>query len=136
MQQSIDLFIFLFSNGVLIIWCVLVFKYKGINTLLLKLSKNQIIALVSIEVTLFIAMYVNYETYKSLDLADSFAWHYLIIYARGVLPIVGLASINDKVFGFKDPLLSCLIVGLTVDYIVLLICSKIASIVKKNLVQL
>lgn len=131
MQQQLDLLLFIVSHAVLIYWCVLVFKYKGEKTLLLKLSKKQAIALVLIEVALFVGMYLNYETHKSVVVADSFAWHYSIVYARGVLPIAGLSSINDKIFDVKDPVFICLGVGLVVDYLILLICSQIASIVKK-----
>jgi hypothetical protein len=131
MQQQFDLLLFLISNAVFVYWCVLAFSHKGEKTLLLSLSKRQAVILVVVEVVLFIGMYLNYETHKSVDVADSFAWHYSIIYARGVLPIAGLASINDKIFDFKDPVFSCLAVGLIVDYLILLLCSKIASIVKK-----
>lgn len=131
MQQQFDLLLLLLSNAVLVYWCVLVFKHKGEKTLFLRLSKKQVINLVIVEVILFLGMYLNYETHKSVDVADSFAWHYSIVYARGVLPIAELASINDRIFNFKDPVFSCLAVGLTVDYLILLLCSKIASVVKK-----
>lgn len=131
MQQQLDLLLFFFSYTLLIYWCVLVFKYKGEKTLLLRLSKKQVIALVIAEVILFIGMYLNYKTHKSVDIADSFAWHYSIVYARGVLPLIGLASLDDNIFDYKDPVLSCLVVGLIVDYIILLICTKIASITEK-----
>lgn len=73
-------------------------------------------------------MYFNFESHKSSNIADSFAWHYSIIYARGVLPIIGLSSINDSIFNFADPILLCLISCLIMDYIILLIITQISKI--------
>ena len=133
MQQQVDFLLFLLSYGVLIYWGVLVFKYKGNNTtLLLRLSGKQIVGLLIAELILFVAMYSNYSFNQSPEIADSFAWHYSIVYARGVMPLAGLAAINDKVFGLKDPVLVCLITALVVDYIFLLLLSRIAVVLKKK----
>ena len=132
MQQQIDLIIFIISHSVLIYWCVLTFRHKGGKTLSLGLSKKQLIALFAIEVGLFIVMFLNYEMHKSPDVADSFAWHYSLVYARGVLPIAGLSSADDRIFNFKDPVFACLLSGLIVDYIILLLCTKISDAVKKG----
>lgn len=131
MQQQFDLLLFLISNAILVYWCVLTIRYKGEKTLLLRLSKRHVIVLVIIEIILFFGMYLNYQIHKSTDIADSFAWHYSIIYARGVLPLAGLTYINDRIFSFKDPIFICLLVCLIIDYLVLLLCSKIAGAIKK-----
>lgn len=130
MQKQFDLFLFLFSNAVLIYWCILVFKHKREKSFLLRLNKKQVIVFIIIEVFLFVMMYLNYKIYKITNIADGFAWHYSIIYARGVLPMIALASINDRVFNFTDPIFSCLGIGLIVDYFILLSCSKIADAIK------
>lgn len=130
MQQQFDLLLFLASNGILIYWCVLVFRNHGKKTLGLRLTGKQINILVVLEVVLFAAMYINYEVNKSPEIADSFAWHNVIIYARGVLPLAALAAINDKVFTFKNPVFSTLPIALIVDYILLWLCSRIADLVK------
>jgi hypothetical protein len=85
-----------------------------------------------IEILLFIVMYVNYETHKSADVANSFGWHNSIVYARGVLPVIGLMSINDKIFSIKDPIFICLFSAIIVDYVVLFICTTIANWVKNK----
>jgi hypothetical protein len=114
MQQQFDFLLLLLSN-----------------TLFLGLNKKQLVTFIILEIILFAGMYLNYEFHKSVDVADSFAWHNSIVYARGILPITGLASINDKLFNFNDPILSCLIAGLIVDYFVLLLCSKVVNIFRK-----
>lgn len=136
MQQQIDLFLFLVSNTILVYWCVLVFRNQSKKTLGLRLTGKQLITLVIIEVVLFASMYINYEVNKSPEIADGFAWHNHIIYARGVLPLAGLTSINDKVFSYKDPVFSTLPTALVVDYILLWICSKIADLVKAKKVHI
>ena len=127
----IELLIFIISHAILILWIVFVFKHKGSKTLFIRLTTKQIIWLVSIEVVLFLIMYLNYEMTKSIDVADDFAWHYSITYARGVLPLAGLASLSDKIFTVKDPVFSCLVVGLIMDYIILFLFTKLADIIKK-----
>jgi hypothetical protein len=127
----IELLIFIISHAILISWIVFVFKHQGTKTLFIRLTTKQIIWLVGIEVILFLIMYLNYEMTKSADVADDFAWHYSITYARGVLPLAGLASLNDKIFTIKDPVFSCLVVGLIMDYIILFLFTKLADIIKK-----
>jgi hypothetical protein len=131
MQQVIDLVVFLISNILLIVWCVFVFRNKTERTLALRLSKKQFLTLIIIEVILFLIMYANYNAHANSDVADSFSWHYSIMYARGVLPLAGLVSLNDKIFGLKDPVFLTLLMCLIVDYFVLFCFTKIADAIKK-----
>lgn len=127
-QVNIDLIIFFISHLILLIWCVLVLKNKTKKTLFLNLSSTQIFTLLIMEIILFLLMYFNFESHKSSYIADSFAWHYSLVYARGVLPIIGLSSINDSLFNFDNPILLCLISCLTMDYIILFIFTQISKI--------
>lgn len=90
------------------------------------------LTLCTIEVVLFVAMYISYEVHKSPQIADSFGWHYLLRYARGVLPLVGLSSLGSVFSGFREPVFSCLGMALLVDYVVLLICTLIADIISRT----
>ncbi|HEY0261770.1 MAG TPA: hypothetical protein VGB95_02005 [Chitinophagales bacterium] len=130
MQHQIDLFLFFAINITLICWCVLVFQYKGEKTFGLRLSKKQILWLFVIELFGFVIMYVSFEVHKSPDVADGFAWHYSIIYARGVMILLLFTSINDKIFSAKDPVFTCFISALIFDYFLLLLCSTIMSFIK------
>jgi hypothetical protein len=120
MQQQIDFIIFAVSNSLIIFFCILIFRYNGRKTIFINLNKKQLIWLCIIETVLFTVMYFNYEFYKSPDVAESFAWHYSLIYARGVLPLVVFIGMNN-------PVIMCLVVGLIIDYVILLICTKIAE---------
>jgi hypothetical protein len=135
MEQQIDLAIFLLSNTIFIFYFILLFRHNSNKTLFLNLSRKKLITLTSIEIILFIGMYFNYQLHKSPEIADSFSWHYSIIYARGVLPLAGLMSINDRIFNFRDPVFSCLLAGLLVDYLLLFLGTRIADLIKKKLIM-
>ncbi len=127
MKQQIDMLLFVVSHAILIYWCVLVFRNPGRKTLGIGLTGRQIGTLLVLEVFLFVAMYISYEANRSPETADSFAWHNLIIYARGVLPLAGLAALNDKVFSLRDPVFATLPTALVVDYMLLWMCSQVAD---------
>lgn len=133
MQKEIDFLVFIISNLVIFFWCMLVFKNKRQKYLFLNLNKVQFIILFIIEVVLFYIMYFNFETHKSVDVSDSFAWHYSIIYARGILPLVVLSNISDNFFAVKDPIILCLVFGLIMDYFILFVCSKFADVRNKKI---
>jgi hypothetical protein len=132
MQQVLELTLFVLSNVLLLVFIMLIFSNpETIRYFGLRLTRKQIIIFITLEVLLFVIMFINYEAIKSPDIADSFAWHYSIIYARGILPIISFSYINDKIFTFKDPIFICLVSGLIIDFIVFWLLSRIADIVKK-----
>ena len=109
----------------LIFWLTQVKKYTGFTHIGIGLSWKQLLLLLLSEFLLFSVLYFLYFLSIDSTVANSFAWQNLFLYARGVLPILAIAAIDDKTFHFvNNPTWECLIVVLIIDYIVLSIATK------------
>jgi|SRR6516162_9942673 hypothetical protein len=119
---------------ILVYWIIQSLRYQGRRNFGLGLSRKQLLALLVMEVVWFLALYLFYLISQSPNTADSFAWRNMFLYFRGVVPIIGLAAINDHTFRFlNDPTWECFVMVLVVDYIFLLLVSIIKKRRKKYL---
>jgi hypothetical protein len=110
---------------ILIYWIIQSLSYKGPQHLGLALSRKQLLALLAMEITWFSILYLFYYFNQHADTADSFAWRNVFLYFRGVLPLLGLISIDDHFFKFlSNPTWECLLVALILDYLILWMISK------------
>jgi len=113
---------------ILIYWIIQSFKYKGHQNFGLALTKKQLLALLTMEIVWFSILYIYYYFSATPDTADSFAWRNALLYFRGVLPVIGLSSINDHFFRFpSNPTWECLIIVLVLDYIFLWIVARLKN---------
>jgi hypothetical protein len=97
-------------------------KYRGGLNFGIALSKRQIVFLILSEMILFSVLFLLYYLNQNPDTANSFAWQNMSFYFRGVLPVMALNSLDDRIFSFlSNPTWECLIAILIIDYIALLI---------------
>ena len=110
---------------ILVYWILKSLTYKGNLHYGIALSIKQIALLLLSEIALFGILFLLYYINQELNTANSFASQNIFLYFRGVLPIMALASLDDKTFGFlSNPIWECLIAALIIDYIALLITAK------------
>jgi len=112
----------------LVYWLKQSISYKGNLNYGIALSKKQILFLLLSESLLFLLLFLLYYFNQSPDTANSFAWQNIFLYFRGVLPVMALTSIDDRTFRFlSNPTWECLITAIIVDYLVLLVASRVRS---------
>jgi hypothetical protein len=109
----------------LVYWIYQCLKYRGGLNFRIALSKRQILFLILSELLLFSVLFLLYYLNRDPYTANSFAWQNMFFYFRGVLPVMALNSLDDRIFRFlSDPTWECLIAVLIIDYIALLITTR------------
>lgn len=109
---------------ILLYYLYLTSRYKGVTNWGIRLSKANILSLFILELCFFLLLLLNFKLTKDPLMADSFAYRYMFIYPRGVLPLILLSSISDRLFHFGDPQIICFIVVIATDYIALRVFSS------------
>ena len=106
---------------ILIYWIYQSYKYNGELNYGVALSKKQIPKLIISQLVLFIGLFLLYYFSQNSDTANSFAWQNILLYFRGILPMVVLTFLSDRTFRFlSNPTLECLIMAFIIDYIALI----------------
>lgn len=125
------------STLLLIPWIVFGFRHQDTRFLGLNQTKKSLFFLLIFEIAYWLLLYLNLDKPHS-DIAGqgSFAWTYMFLYEKGILPCFGIAeqinpNLGDRIDNNYQYLY--LITALIVDYILLrLISPRTARLFKAN----
>ena len=116
-------------------WIIFGFKHTYKKYLGLNQTLKSLLTLLIIEVLFFITLVLLLDKPNpNIAGQGDFAWTYLYVYDKGILPIIGLMEINDHIFSnLINNKINFFISALVIDYLILyLISPRLTKIFKSK----